>query len=94
MDNIFADPRFQPTFGILIDRRGVSFPPPHDYIVQMARYIDAKAERFSSLRWAIVTGSMSSYGLGLIAEKMVCNKVLRTFLIFNEAIGWLAGEIV
>ncbi len=90
MDAIFADSRFHPSFGILLDRSRISVAPSTAYVGQQVRYIDARNERFARLRWAVVAPDVASFGVGRMSEKMVRPNSMRTFHSLQEAMEWLA----
>jgi hypothetical protein len=91
MDLVFADPRFQPTFRILLDRTRLSGAPLLVYVGQQVQYFERKRLRFPALRWAVIATDVYSYGLGQMAEKMVRPDTMRVFLGTREAMEWLAS---
>jgi hypothetical protein len=92
MDLLFADPRFQPTFGILLNRTRLTGAPLPDYIGRQVQYFERKCQQFPALRWAVVATDVYSYGLGQMAEKMVRADTVRVFLGSKEAMEWLASQ--
>jgi hypothetical protein len=92
MDAIFSDSRFDPNLGIILDRTQLSAAPSMEYIGQQARYIDAKNEKFSDLRWAVVAPTDASFGVGRMSEQMVRPNSMRTFYNLKEAVEWLSAR--
>lgn len=92
MQSIFSDPRFQPGFGVLLDRRKVTKGANTEYIRKMVAFIDAREKQVGYTRWAILVTDIGSYGVGRMAEQIGSTNSIRTCRSMEEANIWLAGR--
>jgi hypothetical protein len=85
---MLGDPRFQPGFGILLDRSRLLKPATSDYMSRLVDFIEQRAPEIDA-RWAIVTSDLASFGMGRKAEISASRANIRTFKDRASAELWL-----
>jgi hypothetical protein len=89
---VVDDPRFQPGFGILLDRSRILKPATPEYMRRLVEFIDQLALK-TDARWAIVASDLASFGMGRNAEMSASKANVRTFTDRNSAEYWLCGKV-
>ena len=88
MKEVIEDPRFQPGFGILLDRSRILKPATSEYMSRLVDFVDQQAPEIDA-RWAIVASDLASFGVGQKAEMSASKASIRTFTDRNAAELWL-----
>lgn len=89
MERVFADPNYQPGFGMFLDARSIGASAT-DYVTRMVEFIDRHRKRAGGCRWAILVEDESSFGMGRMAEQLSsCEFSIRTFRDRAKAEEWL-----
>jgi hypothetical protein len=94
IDRLIVDPRIEPGFGVISDRRHLSTPPTTEYVRDSIKALCDRRDYFRWHRVAILSGNLATYGMGRMAEMLAENHDLefRVFTDETEAILWASGE--
>jgi hypothetical protein len=87
INEVFEDPRFQPGFGILLDRSRILKPATSEYMSRLLDFVDRHAE--IAARWAILASDLASFRMGRKAETASSKANVRTFIDRHSAELWL-----
>ncbi|CAN5164712.1 hypothetical protein BH09GEM1_BH09GEM1_22870 [soil metagenome] len=92
MEALLDDPKFDPTFGILIDLRELVRAPSVSDLAELASFVRLRAVSPDARR-AFVTSSPVFYQLALLFTKLTQGTVARyrVFRSTDAAESWLAG---
>jgi len=92
MQALVKDPRFRPGLRVLADR--TLAPAPDTAAVRtMMGFIEANAERFRGVLWAMVVPDTVSYGMARMGQAIL-DRIGLTYQIFHDvpsAERWLRG---
>jgi hypothetical protein len=90
MNRIFADPRFQPGFDFLFDKRQAGQAASTEYAESVARFYRQHSARMG--RCAIVVDGPLAYGMSRVTEGYCPGGRLRVFVEIEEALAWLQSS--
>ena len=93
---IFADPRYQPGFSVLVDCRTATLTPSSDDVRGVVSFISSHRTMLGQARWAVVVEHSPGYGMARMAEAiaLISDVNLRAFHTPNEALVWFASALV
>lgn len=91
MRAILADPRFEPGFRFLSDRRTVPEPPTAAYIRQVSAFLIDHAAQLRNSRLAMVVSNPATYGMARMSEPKIEPAGLEAASFFDlpAALHWL-----
>jgi hypothetical protein len=94
MFDVFADPRYQPDFAILVDCRTATLTPSSDDVRGVVEFIASHRAMLGTSRWAVVVEKAAGFGMARMAETIanIANVDLRAFQSLDEAAAWLASD--
>jgi hypothetical protein len=91
MTAILQDPRYQPGFGFLIDRRAVP-PPDAPFVRATVLFRENHAAELAGARWAVVVSDPANYGMARMGQALgdaQTHVQQRAFTDVDEAEAWL-----
>jgi hypothetical protein len=93
MHQVFADPRYQPGFSILGDRRAAEVATA-DYMRQANSFVRLHGADVAGSRWAAVVSSVAAYGMARMGQAMSHKMPVETgvFTDVDEALVWLRRD--
>jgi hypothetical protein len=95
MEGLLADPRFQPGFAIVDDRRDDRVVPSRTEVEISAAWIRMNAARLGHMRWAVVLDptALASFGMVRVGEFLTDRSgvSLRAFTSIETARAWASG---
>ena len=93
MLTIFADSRYQPDFGKLVDCRTATLAPSTDDVRGVISFMSNHSTLLGRSRWAVVVEHTSGYGMARMAEALanLSQIDLVAFQTLDEALAWLSG---
>jgi len=89
MDAIFQNPRFQPGFNFLFDKRDAGDTASNEYVEQTSQYYRQHRDKMG--RCAIVVGTLLAFGMARMTEGYCLDEHVRAFIDLREAEKWLAA---
>jgi hypothetical protein len=91
LHRVQSDPRFQPGFGVLSDRRHFDAESDAPYVRAAIDALARRHDTFHPTRFAIVTSHLATYGMGRMAEVYAENRnvLFRVFMDELSALAWL-----
>lgn len=92
LDRVAADPRFQPGFSLLSDRRHLNIEPDAAYVRASIEAVAERRDAFGGSRFAILTSHLATYGMARMAEALAENRGIEWQVFMNErdALEWLS----
>ena len=93
MISIFADPRYQPGFALLVDARSATLTPSTEDVRGVVDFIASHRAMVGEAKWAVVVERIAGYGMARMAEALaqIAGVDLRAFKSFEEGLGWLTA---
>jgi hypothetical protein len=93
MMRIFADPRYQPGFSVIVDCRTATLTPSTEDVRGVVSFISSHRAMLGRAQWAVVVERPSGYGMARMAEAIaqISDINLRAFQKPDEALAWFAG---
>lgn len=90
LDQLAADRRITPDFGILIDLRQIAYTPTFDELRQLTHHLSAKLRN----RVAFLAATPLQYGIARQSGTMsqMRGAQVETFYQLEEAVAWLTGK--
>jgi hypothetical protein len=94
MFDVFADPRYQPGFAILVDCRTATRTPSSDDVRGVVEFITSHRAMLGTSRWAVVVEKAAGFGMARMAETIanMASVDLRAFQSLDEAAAWLSSD--
>jgi hypothetical protein len=95
LEAVLADPKFEPGFVFLSDRRAVTAPASTSFIEQAAAYLSERPAVFGGSRWAILVDTPGSYGMARMGQAIVNDQSSLEVRIFRDpadALMWLTDR--
>jgi hypothetical protein len=88
---IFADPRYQPGFAVLIDCRSATLTPSADDVRSVIDFIVSHRAMVGEAKWAVVVERIAGFGMARMAEALaqIAGINLRAFLTLEGGLGWV-----
>jgi hypothetical protein len=93
MVEVFADPRFQPGFAVLVDCRTATLAPLTSDVFGVVDFLSSRRTELAQTRWAVVVEEPAGFGMArmtaAVAESAGID--LHAFQRVDEALAWLVG---
>lgn len=91
--SVFADPAWQPGFGLLFDRRPIDEPPSTSFVRRLADFCKRNVGALRGSRIALLVSSPAAFGMGRMEGQLLTNggPEHSVFTAEEEALSWLAA---
>lgn len=92
MDELLANPAYQPGMCVVSDHREAADIPSPEFVRAKVDWLEAHADAFPGCGWAIIARDLADYGMSRMAEMLIerTSVSLRAFRDYREARDWLA----